>query len=72
LLGRWLLVAHGRLLVAILLRWGRAVAGLLLVLAWGRAGVRESVSDMSWDWFGVVDWCGCDSAGDECWRNLPV
>jgi hypothetical protein len=32
------LVAHGRLLVAILLRWGRAVAGLLLlVLAWGRA-----------------------------------
>jgi hypothetical protein len=37
LLRRRLLVAHGRLLVAILLgrRW--AVAGLLLVLAWRRA-----------------------------------
>ena len=40
LLWRRLLVAHGRLLVAILLGWGRAVAGLLLVLAWGRAFVR--------------------------------
>jgi len=37
LLWRRLLVAHGRLLVAILLRWGWAVARLLLVLAWGRA-----------------------------------
>ena len=44
LLWRRLLVAHGRLLVAILLGWGWAVAGLLLVLAWGRAVVVSRVS----------------------------
>jgi hypothetical protein len=55
LLWRRLLVAHGRLLVAILLRWGRAVAGLLLVLAWGRAVVGRVLVgcrgiDLDWTW----------------------
>jgi hypothetical protein len=44
LLRRRLLVAHGRLLVAILLGLRWAVAGLLLVLAWGRAKARGCVS----------------------------
>jgi hypothetical protein len=67
------LVAHGRLLVAILLRWGWAVAGLLLVLAWGRAVLQSRVLVML---FGIgcggveVSWAGVVAMGRSWYGGL--